>query len=341
MKKIIAGTFIVFSPFLLVVFIFGFFIAMSFMVTTSIADQGNDQGFFTTCNPISELDYNLFYSNFDSAGDFAGQADLFIKSAEQHGIDPVLMTAIAFAETGTGKHVPYNNPGGLMNPDTNWSTLIRFDTLEEGINAMARNLNNLIVGRGLTSISDLGSVYSPIGASNDPTGLNANWVPNVTGFVSQLGGLTMNCENVGDVELIGDVAWIVPFTKNITSGFGSRWGTMHKGIDIASMDIYGKPIVAFRDGTVIVSELNGTVSGGLVHGRGYGYQVIIDHGDGMKTRYAHMATKGIQVGTKVVAGQQVGIVGSTGNSSGPHLHFEILINENAVDPMSYLSMFFQ
>lgn len=138
------------------------------------------------------------------------------------------------------------------------------------------------------------------------------------------------------VQIVGDKAWMVPFTKNITSPFGPRWGTMHRGIDVAYPGVYGTPIVAFRDGVVVESRLSGTVSGGL-SGKGYGYVITIDHGDGMKTRYGHMASLGVPTGTHVKAGQQIGAVGSTGNSSGPHLHFEILMNGTQVNPMPYLT----
>jgi cell wall-associated NlpC family hydrolase len=105
-----------------------------------------------------------------------------------------LFSAIAFAETSKGTSsavVEKNNPGGLMGSDG----LMTFPTLDDGIQAMGDTLHNLIINRGLTSISGLGSVYAPIGSSNDPNNLNANWVPNVTSFVNSLGGLTMNCSS--------------------------------------------------------------------------------------------------------------------------------------------------
>lgn len=149
-----------------------------------------------TCSEAGGLNEDLFFARFEAAGVFTGQGQLFIDVAREYNIDPVLMAAIAFHETGVGTSravVQYNNPGGLMNPATNWSTLIRFDTLKDGVRSTAKTLNKLVYKGGLTSISDLGSVYAPIGAANDPNGLNIYWSPNVTKFVNELGGLTTSC----------------------------------------------------------------------------------------------------------------------------------------------------
>lgn len=138
------------------------------------------------------------------------------------------------------------------------------------------------------------------------------------------------------VEIFGDKAWIVPFTKNITSEFGVRVDPFtgvpneHNGIDIAKEGILGRPVVAFTDGEIIYSQYNQG---------GYGYLVIIQHENNMKTYYAHLNKQGLPVGTKVKAGQVIGSVGSTGRSTGAHLHFEIRINDVPVNPMPYLSEF--
>lgn len=138
-------------------------------------------------------------------------------------------------------------------------------------------------------------------------------------------------------EIKGDKAWVVPYTKNITSHFSTGrvhpiTGEIrpHNGIDIAAGGIYGRPAVAFTDGEVIYSQFS---SGG------YGYLVIIQHENNMKTYYAHLKQQGLPVGTKVKAGQIVGYIGSTGLSTGAHLHFEIRINDKPVDPLIYLSEF--
>lgn len=135
----------------------------------------------------------------------------------------------------------------------------------------------------------------------------------------------------GTIDIRGDKAWIVPHTKNVTSEFGMRTlggeTKMHKGIDIAGGNDLGKPVVAFMDGKVIYSQYNNG---------GYGYLVIIQHENNMKTYYAHLQKQGISKGTKVRAGQVIGYMGSTGRSTGVHLHFEIRINDQPVNPRPYL-----
>jgi murein DD-endopeptidase MepM/ murein hydrolase activator NlpD len=118
--------------------------------------------------------------------------------------------------------------------------------------------------------------------------------------------------------------FVWPTTGPVTSGFGWRWGRMHEGVDIGAPT--GTPIVAAAAGTVIVSGWMG----------GYGNLVVIDHGGGLATAYAHQSSIAAGVGQAVAQGQVIGYVGSTGHSTGPHLHFEVRINGAAVDPLGYL-----
>lgn len=130
--------------------------------------------------------------------------------------------------------------------------------------------------------------------------------------------------------VIDDTAWPLPDGMYVTSLFGERWGKLHKGIDLAAAgNTSGKKIVAFAPGKVIYSGLRGS----------YGYAVIIDHGKGVQTLYAHMIRKGIAVGKNVQAGTVIGNAGNTGNSFGAHLHFEIHINGKPVDPIEYVRKF--
>jgi murein DD-endopeptidase MepM/ murein hydrolase activator NlpD len=118
--------------------------------------------------------------------------------------------------------------------------------------------------------------------------------------------------------------FIWPVSGPVTSGFGWRWGRMHEGIDIALPS--GTPIVAAASGTVIVAGWMG----------GYGLLVVIDHGGGVATAYAHQSAIAVGVGQSVFQGQVIGYVGSTGHSTGPHLHFEVRVNGAAVDPLGQL-----
>jgi murein DD-endopeptidase MepM/ murein hydrolase activator NlpD len=117
---------------------------------------------------------------------------------------------------------------------------------------------------------------------------------------------------------------IWPCDGVVVSGFGMRWGRMHEGIDIGCA--YGAPNRAAAAGTVIYSGWLG----------GYGNLVVVDHGNGLSTAYAHASSLLVSVGQHVSQGETVSLVGSTGNSSGPHLHFEVRINGQAVDPLLYL-----
>jgi murein DD-endopeptidase MepM/ murein hydrolase activator NlpD len=114
-----------------------------------------------------------------------------------------------------------------------------------------------------------------------------------------------------------------PVNGVLTSGFGWRWGRMHEGIDISAPA--GTAIHAAAAGTIIFAGWMG----------GYGNMVIIDHGGGLATAYAHMSSIWIGSGS-VARGASIGGVGTTGSSTGNHLHFEVRVNGQAVDPMGYL-----
>lgn len=110
-----------------------------------------------------------------------------------------------------------------------------------------------------------------------------------------------------------------------TSGFGRRWGRMHKGVDWACP--VGTTVYASCAGTVIQASYNG----------GYGNNVVISHADGRLTRYAHNSKLLVKVGQKVEQGEPIALSGSTGHSTGPHVHFEIYIGGTAVNPLKYIS----
>jgi murein DD-endopeptidase MepM/ murein hydrolase activator NlpD len=118
--------------------------------------------------------------------------------------------------------------------------------------------------------------------------------------------------------------FVWPVHGVITSGFGWRWGRMHEGVDLAVAN--GTPVVAAKAGVVIVAGWMG----------GYGNLVVVDHGGGVSTAYGHNTSVTVGVGQQVEQGQLIAYSGSTGHSTGPHVHFEVRINGGAVDPMGYL-----
>ncbi|WWU64776.1 peptidoglycan DD-metalloendopeptidase family protein [Clostridium baratii] len=111
----------------------------------------------------------------------------------------------------------------------------------------------------------------------------------------------------------------------ITSNFGERWGKNHNGLDIAGN--IGDPVMA---------ALDGKVKSTFYERDGYGNVVILEHEGGIETRYAHMSKIGVKTGDTVKKGDIVGEVGSTGRSTGPHLHFEVRVNGSPVDPQKYI-----
>jgi len=123
--------------------------------------------------------------------------------------------------------------------------------------------------------------------------------------------------------------YAMPVEGRLSSPFGWRnisvnGNRFHGGVDFAASP--GTRVVAARSGRVTRAGWWGT----------YGYVVVLDHGDGSETRYAHLSAFGVAAGDVVRQGDPIGSVGSTGASTGPHLHFEIRLSGSAVDPLPYL-----
>jgi murein DD-endopeptidase MepM/ murein hydrolase activator NlpD len=120
--------------------------------------------------------------------------------------------------------------------------------------------------------------------------------------------------------------YVMPTHGIFTSGFGYRWGALHGGIDLANS--IGTPIYAVSDGVVIDA---GPVAG-------FGMWVKLRHADGTVTLYGHVNTTTVRIGQRVMAGDQIATMGNRGNSTGPHLHFEVLLNGTSrTDPLPWLS----
>ena len=136
-----------------------------------------------------------------------------------------------------------------------------------------------------------------------------------------------NSEYVG-----GEMKWPLPGYSTISSGYGWRFNgsDFHTGIDITGGGCMGATIVAANTGTVVKTNTSFTP------GRGYGIYVIIDHGGGKSTLYGHCSALLVSEGQTVSRGQPIAQVGSTGWSTGPHLHFEVREDGNHVNPLPYL-----
>jgi murein DD-endopeptidase MepM/ murein hydrolase activator NlpD len=146
---------------------------------------------------------------------------------------------------------------------------------------------------------------------------------------ARIQGLIQGTGSSGSGQIGGELFW--PTAGPIVSGFGYRthpiYGTtrFHSGVDIDGA--CGQPIFAAENGTVLSAGSNG----------GYGLASVIDHGDGLSTLYGHQSSLGVSSGQTVERGQQIGLVGTTGLSTGCHLHFEVRVNGEPVDPVPYLT----
>lgn len=124
-------------------------------------------------------------------GVLKGHGRDFIQFGQEFGVDPVLIAAIVTQESGHGTSKAIrndNNPGGIMDWNNNWKTVKHFSSLNEGIRFTFKNIKNEYINKGLKTIAEIGSKYCPIGAANDPNGLNKFWVPNVSEFYRKIAG---------------------------------------------------------------------------------------------------------------------------------------------------------
>ena len=186
--------------------------------------------------------------------------------------------------------------------------------------------------------TDLGLDMSQLEAATPRTGMGGPFVPvklpaNAGAFERQLYRINVTR---AQVERLNRTLALVPYRKPVvgevefTSGFGVRIDpflgrpAMHTGLDFRAA--MGDPVRATANGKVVSSGWTG----------GYGRMVEIDHGNGLSTRYGHLSEINVKVGDQIKIGQVIGAVGSTGRSTGPHLHYETRIDGDAVDPQKFL-----
>jgi murein DD-endopeptidase MepM/ murein hydrolase activator NlpD len=206
-------------------------------------------------------------------------------------------------------------------------------SIEAGYEAKAQRIRGVLADLGLNSAriaarenSGVGGPLVPAGytlASTTSTGSFEHHVNRVSLARTQVDRLTRTLASVPVRRpVLGD--------PDISSGFGMRIDpfirapAMHTGMDFRGDT--GDPARATADGTVTIAAWQG----------GYGKMVEIDHGNGLATRYAHLSDIGVKVGQRVRAGHIIGKIGSTGRSTGPHLHYETRVNGEAVDPRKFL-----
>jgi murein DD-endopeptidase MepM/ murein hydrolase activator NlpD len=142
--------------------------------------------------------------------------------------------------------------------------------------------------------------------------------------------LVSGCGTAARYRVPGDrierIHLLPPVAGTVSSGFGKRPGGIHEGIDILA-----------PSGAQVRAALKGRVEYTGAGKRGYGNAIVLDHGDGITTLYGHLATIRVQSGETVAAGTVIGTVGRSGNATTYHLHFELRIDGDAVDPVPYLN----
>jgi murein DD-endopeptidase MepM/ murein hydrolase activator NlpD len=196
--------------------------------------------------------------------------------------------------------------------------LVSVEPLDEMFRAAGLDTERLLdqVRRGY---SGMGGPLTPIslstmGGEADPDGLRANTI----------------LDRLDRINLYRIAAERAPFAMPVfdnyrmTSGFGTRWGRLHAGVDFAGP--VGTPIYATADGVVIEAGWSS----------GYGRMITIQHEFGIETRYAHLNAIRVDVGQRVSRGERIGDMGNSGRSTGPHLHYEIRVGGEAVNPMIYI-----
>lgn len=176
-----------------------------------------------------------------------GKAKVFQECGAKWNLNPALVLCIVNHETGyaTSKAIRnYNNPGGIMDWNNNWSTLKRFSSLDEGIEYVFKNLYEGYIKQGLVTIEQIQQKYCPIGASNDPNGDNIHWLPTVKSMYKDITGSNdvqcvldpnMNVNTIGD----GSVSNITPYTFHKCKNGGITFGNRKEELPISNL---GKPV---------------------------------------------------------------------------------------------------
>lgn len=248
------------------------------------------------------------------------------------------MVSDALADTAAERDVAVADAAAAVEVATNLDLEMRltderndalFRQIEEAMEISVEPLDEMFRATGMDperilatvreGYSGLGGPIMPpsvstMGGGADPTGERAGRI------LSDLDRMNLYRIAIERVPL----ALPVDGSFRYTSGFGQRWGRMHEGVDMAGP--VGTPIVAPADGTVIHAGWSS----------GYGNLIKIQHDFGIETRYAHLSEIHVSVGDRVSAGELIGDMGNTGRSTGPHLHYEIRIGGEAINPMIYI-----
>lgn len=263
-------------------------------------------------------------------GGLAGYGNDYLVAGQKYQIDPAFLAAVSMHETGNGRVISGNNVGGMMGSNGP----MEFGSIEEGIDAMAKNLKNLYIDDGLTTPEAIQKRYAPIGAGNDPTNLNNNWLSGVTGFYNSLtGGGAKSSSGAYSGGVFKN------WQSKITSKFGADRGDhAHSGLDIDG-----------EQGDLLNALAGGRITGLTIDdgsqydsdGKGKntnmgGTEMMITMPDGSAYSYSHMSKINPEILSEwlsgnhdidVNAGDNLGNMGgdidepgSGSSTTGSHLH---------------------
>jgi len=279
---------------------------------------------------IDEKNIVKVFNSKAKGGALENKGEHILKISNENKVPVHLSMSIVALESGWGKgnNALHNrNPYSIMGN----GPLQTFNTIEEGIEVGIKNLYKNYIKLGLDTPEEIGPKYAPVGASNDPTGLNNNWIPQVNNIIKNL-GVSVECSSSTLAE--GDIGSPVdvPLLARVTCKIGDYPG--HPGIDIGLP--IGTPIYAMTDGKVTKS-VGHFVGGGPTSsyfGKDNFVQIKVK-GTNLFASYRHLKPGGnlVKVGDEVKAGQKIGLSGNTGFSTGPHLHVEVA--EDAIYKVSY------
>lgn len=205
-----------------------------------------------------------------------------------------------------------------------------FTTLEGAVETSMMPLEKVFKQAGMNPDDVLAKIrkgYSGTGGPLTPSSFSSKGVADIDADTARAEGILGKLDEMNMYRIaVARLPFAIPVKSRfrISSPFGMRWGQMHEGVDMAAPT--GTPIYAPADGTVIFAGWE----------RGYGNLIKIRHDFGITTRYGHLSKIRVKVGEKVSQGERIADMGSTGHSTGPHLHYEIRTGGKAIDPMTFI-----
>jgi murein DD-endopeptidase MepM/ murein hydrolase activator NlpD len=234
------------------------------------------------------------------------------------------------AVLGDTKSDADTDPTHMFHRDSGNIVEFIMDKRDTSYNRMINNTFGTLIsiGRKAASVTVAGKISGDIiTVSGTINTIPFNAEGRVSGGAFTATGIYGSASATGGISYGGSMVFPFPGMARVSSEFGMRWGRQHKGIDLSGVGSSDLRIYAAARGTVTFAGWNAG---------GYGNLVIINHGAGLATRYAHLASISVRAGDVVNAGNPIGICGTTGNSTGVHLHFEVLAGGVQVNPRPYL-----